>query len=75
MWTTKFWRSALERAIRTIAQVLLSLFVVGETGIMDVDWIQAASVAGLAGFASILMSLAATGVGDHESASFTKETE
>lgn len=72
MWSGKFWRSALERAIRTVAQVLLSLIVVGETGFLDIDWAQTASVAALSGLASILMSIVATGVGDHESSSFVK---
>jgi hypothetical protein len=75
MWTVKFWKSAVERAIRTVAQVLLSLIVVGETGFLDVDWMQAASVAGLSGLASILMSIVATGIGDHESSSFVKGEE
>ena len=75
MWNRKFWKTAAERALRTLAQVLLSLIVVGETGFMDVDWIQALSVAGLAALASILMSIVATGIGDKDTASFVRESD
>ena len=70
MWTVEFWKSVGERALRTFAQVLLSMIVVGETGFMDVDWVQAGSVAGLAALASVLMSVVATGVGDKGSPAF-----
>jgi hypothetical protein len=73
MWNLAFWKTAAERALRTLAQVLLSLIVVGETGFMDVDWIQALSVAGLAALASILMSIVATGIGDKGTASLVRE--
>ena len=75
MWNQKFWKTAAERALRTLAQVLLSLIVVGETGFMNVDWIQALSVAGLAAVASILMSIVATGIGDKDTASFVRESD
>ena len=73
MWSVEFWKTAGERAARTFAQVLLSLIVVGETGFMDVDWVQAGSVAGLAALASVLMSVVATGVGDKGTASLVRE--
>jgi len=73
VWSVEFWKSAGERALRTFAQVLLSLIVVGETGFMDVDWVQAGSVAGLAALASVLMSVVATGVGDKGSASLVRD--
>ena len=70
MWTVKFWQNALERAVRTAAQALLALWGTQVTGVLQVDWVQAASVAGLAALTSVLMSLVATGVGDHSSPSF-----
>ena len=73
MWTKEFWKTSLERAIRTLAQVLLSMIVVGETGFLDVDWVQALSVAGLAAVASVLMSIGATGIGDKGTASLVRE--
>ena len=73
MWTLDFWRTSAERALRTLAQVLLSMIVVGETGFLDVDWVQALSVAGLAAVASVLMSIGATGIGDKGTASLVRE--
>ena len=73
MWTVKFWQNALERAVRTAAQSLLALWGTQVTGVLEVDWVQAASVAALAALTSVLMSLVATGVGDHSSPSFVDE--
>lgn len=70
MWSLEFWRSALERAVRTLAQVLLSMIVVGESGFLDVDWVQAGSVAGVAALASVLTSVVASGVGDKGTPAF-----
>ena len=73
MWEGKFWKGTLERAIRTAAQAVLALWGTQVTGVLEVDWVQAGSVAALAALSSILMSVVATGVGDHESSSFVRE--
>lgn len=73
MWEGKFWRGAVERAIRTAAQAVIALLSTDVAGILSVDWVQTASVAGMAAFLSVLMSIVATGVGDHESPSFVRE--
>jgi len=73
MWEGKFWKGTLERAIRTAAQAVLALWGTQVTGVLEVDWVQAGSVAALAALSSILMSVVATGVGDHESPSFVRE--
>jgi hypothetical protein len=75
MLSATFWKSTVERSIRTAAQVLLGFLVVGKTGILDVDWEQALSVTGVAVIASILTSVVATGVGDKGTASLVKEGE
>ena len=75
MFAATFWKSTVERSIRTAAQVLLGFLVVGETGVLDVDWEQALSVTGVAVIASILTSVVATGVGDKGTASLVKEGE
>ena len=72
MFTIKFWKDAGERAVRTAAQALLALWATNVSGVLEVDWVQAASVACLAALTSVLMSLVATGVGDNESADFRK---
>lgn len=73
MWELKFWKQTIERAIRTAAQALLALWGTQVSGVLDVDWVQAGSVAVLAALSSVLMSIVATGVGDHESPSFVSE--
>ena len=72
MFTVKFWKDAAERAIRTTAQALLALWATDVSGVLEVDWVQAGSVAALAALMSVLMSIVATNVGDHESAEFGK---
>jgi len=75
MFSATFWKSTVERSVRTAAQVLLGFLVVGETGVLDVDWEQALSVTGVAVIASILTSVVATGVGDKGTTSLVKEGE
>ncbi len=57
MWTLKFWQAALERAIKTFAQVLAGLLAANSMGITQVDWGQSLSVAGLAAVVSVLTSV------------------
>lgn len=58
IWTAEFWKATAERAIKTVAQALLSMWLVGDvTGLLEVDWVQVLSIAGGAGLASVLSSL------------------
>ena len=52
----KYWSFATERAVKTCAQVALAAMVAG-AGILDVDWVQIASVSLLAGIMSLLTSV------------------
>lgn len=72
MWCLSFWKQTAERAVRTAAQVALSFWVVGQTGLLDVDWAQFASVTGLAAFASVCMSLVGSGLNDPENPSMVR---
>ena len=56
--TSAFWQGAAERAIKTFAQALLGVIMGGASGLLDVDWVAALSVAGLATVGAVLTSLA-----------------
>ena len=52
-----FWKAALIRAVRTIAQTAIA--AIGTTALIsEVDWMMVLSTAGLAGILSILNSIA-----------------
>ena len=59
-----FWTDACERAVKTVAQTSVALLVGNSSGLLAVDWVQVASVAGLAGLVSILTSVGSGYVGD-----------
>jgi len=52
-----YWAFAGERAVKTVAQVALATIGIGAIGLLDVDWVQVASVAALAGVMSLLTSV------------------
>ena len=58
MFTSLFWRDALERALKTAAQSALATLGVGAVDIMSTNWVGALSVGGGAAVVSVLMSLA-----------------
>ena len=75
MWTGTFWKDAIERAIKTFAQVAAASFAAGNKlamftpmGLADILKLAAA-----ASIVSILTSIASTGVGDSDSASLIKQ--
>ena len=72
MFTVKFWKDAAERANRTAAQALLALWATNVSGVLEVYWVKAGSVAALAALTSVLMSIVATNVGDKGTTNFTK---
>lgn len=62
MWTKAFWKAAGERALRTLAQSLLSLWLAGDVfNAFTVDWVDALGVGLGAALISVLMSLVPTG--------------
>ena len=50
--------AALTRAVKTFAQTAVSLIGTGAVGFTDLDWVQIASVAGVAAVVSLLTSVA-----------------
>ena len=60
MFSAAFWRATTERAVRTVAQALLSLWLVGDGfDLLNVQWREALGVAFGAGVLSLLTSLGA----------------
>ena len=58
MWTIAFWKDTAERAIKTFAQVFSVFITAGVTGLLDVEWLVALSIAGGATLFSVLTSVA-----------------
>ena len=70
-WTSRsFWRDAAERASRTAAQAALG--VLGATSVDAIDWKGGAVTIVIATISSVLMSVAASGKGDPQSASLLR---
>lgn len=63
IWTLGFWKGAFERAVKTAAQTAVAFFVVGETGVADVDWENIAGISLVGAIVSVLTSLASAPFG------------
>lgn len=70
--TRKFWLDAIERAVKTIAQVAISIIGTTAVYLSDVNWTLVASAAVLGGILSILMSIASAGINEKGSASLVE---
>jgi Putative lactococcus lactis phage r1t holin len=68
---------AIERAIKTVAQSILSLWLLGDVvfNLLIVNWAQTAGVAIGAGVISLLMSIVSAKTGDNNSASLVVATK
>lgn len=76
IFTTKFWADAAERAVKTVAQSLLTLWLAGDQvfNLVTVNWTQALGIAAGAGVISILTSIVSAKVTDTDSASLAVKT-
>lgn len=74
MFTIAFAKDAGERAVKTAAQALLSLWLVGDVAfnVLTVDWPTALGVAAGAAVVSVLMSIVSSAVGDTGTASLVR---
>lgn len=61
MWGREFWRATAERVVRTFAQTELGLLGGDGLGIVDVAWLHALSVGGLAAVVALLTSVVTAG--------------
>ncbi len=69
MFTRKFWRDALERAVRTAAQAAATAFGGDVVNVWAVDWQTVTGLSLGAALLSVLMSLGARKIGAADSAS------
>jgi hypothetical protein len=69
MFTATFWKSAAERAIKTVAQALIAVIAATTFDWFTADWQAIAGTAATAGVLSLLSSIASAGIGDKGSTS------
>ncbi len=72
MFTAQFWKDAAERSVKTFAQAAGALLAGDGVGLMDVSWLQVASIAGMAAVVSLLTSIASAPVGASGTASLIR---
>lgn len=68
MRTKAFWIDTAERAVKTFAQALLAVLVVG-VPVWEIDWLAALGIALTATIMSVLTSIASGATGDPATAS------
>lgn len=76
IFTTTFWADASERALKTVAQSILSLWIVADQvfNLLQVNWTQTIGIAVGAGAISILTSIISATVTSSDSASLSVKT-
>lgn len=72
MFTKTFWKDTAERAVKTFVQSLIAAAATGATGVLDVDWVNAFSVAGLATLISVGTSVGGIKTGEVSTAGYIK---
>lgn len=70
-----FIKDTIERAVKTFAQSLIAVGLVGATDIVHADWLNALSIAALAAVISILTSIVSSNFGDSGTAGLTTATK
>jgi hypothetical protein len=69
MFTQTFWKSAIERAIRTFCQTLVAVAGASQFDWMSADWQTLIATSAVAAGLSVLTSVAGVNVGDKGSTS------
>ena len=70
---SRFWIATAERALKTLAQALIALFVGGMT-VLSIDWGQALAVSATAALVSVLTSVISYNFGKNPGPSLADET-
>lgn len=73
MFTGEFWKSAVERAIKTVAQALVAVVAATSFDWFSADWRAVAGTAATAGVLSLLTSVASAGAGDKGTPSLVRD--
>ncbi len=69
MWTRKFWRETIERAIKTAAQTFLTYVGADQLNVLAFEWSTAGGFAAGGAAISVAMSLVSVPFGPAESPS------
>lgn len=69
MFTWRFWRSTIERAVKTAAQAIIASGLVSTT-VQGMSWADVGAIGAAAAIMSVITSLASTRVGDPETPEF-----
>lgn len=70
-----FIKDTAERAIKTFAQSLIAVGLVGAKDIVHADWLNALAIAALAAVISVLTSIVSANFGDPSTAGVTTNTK
>ena len=62
MYSWCFWKDAIERTVRTFAEATVALLTASGTGLLDTDFRQVLSIAGMAALIALMTSLTAGAV-------------
>lgn len=66
MFSSFFWKSATERAVKTVAQVALLSIGTNQVDWTHLDWNQIGIVSAVGGLVSFLMSIAGSKIGPQD---------
>jgi len=69
MWSWVFWRNALERAAKTVAQSLVAVFGAGAFNLLTANWSVVLATALMTGALSVLTSIISAPIGPADSPS------
>jgi len=69
MWSWVFWRNALERAAKTVAQSLVAVFGAGAFNLLTANWTVVLATALMTGALSVLTSIISAPIGPADSPS------
>lgn len=64
VWTWEWWKAALERALKTLAQTLIALIGAEQVNVISLEWANLLGIAATAALISVLTSLASAQFGN-----------